>query len=1015
VKVFGVDLGPIKPKKPRSPSRYFGELTHGQALFPLIVLFGLHTVEQLDQNAFAVLAPDIQRAFGLSTAGIGAIVGLTALASLIVEIPLAFYSDRLARVSLAVIGAGVWAVFGFATGFASLLWFLVVARSGANLGRAVVTPTHNSLIADYYPIEARTDTYGFHALAVPTGSFIGAAFGGLFAYWWGWKAPFLIFVIPTIVFVILGTKMREPQRGRWERIAMGASDDTVATDEVPPSFAESVRILWAIGTLRRIWYSLPFLATAFIGLSVLTSLYYDHVYHLNVAARGFINAGTQPGAVLGILVGVPLASRLMLQDPGIGLRLLAVVGVFVAGAFALFAVTPYLWLAILMNVFVVAIISLLTPGIFAALSLAIPPKVRSMGYAMASLFIVPGFVGIYLVTWIADTWSIRTGLLIMAPIFLIGSWIIATASFYVKSDINRVWTSTAAQAEVMFQRRAGLAKLLLVRNIDVSYDNVQVLFSVNFEVDEGEIVALLGTNGAGKSTLLKTICGLVEATNGAVVFDGRDATYAPPDEVAGRGVVLMPGGQGTFPGLSVADNLQLASWTRRNEKEAVAAATERVLDLFPVLRERHEELAGNLSGGQQQMLALGMCFIMKPRLLMIDELSLGLAPAVVDQLLGIVNDIRAQGTTIILVEQSVNLALAMAETAYFMEKGEIRFHGPTKELLERPDILRSVFLEGAATVTKGAAANDARAEAALEEVADEVHADAPAPALASPNGANGANGSDVTEIRLQVSGVTKRYGGVVALDDVTFTIAAHEVVGFIGPNGAGKTTLFDAIGGFIPLDGGTVLLGAGDDRRDVTGLPPHQRAWLGLGRSFQDGRLFPSMSVAETLKIALERKVEVRDPFAAAVWLTAVKESEARLQQRADELIELTGIGDFRDKLLRELSTGSRRIVDLACVLAHEPTVLLLDEPSSGIAQREAEALGPLLLRIRAETGTSLLVIEHDVPLLLSISDRLIAMDLGEVVADGAPSAVVNDPRVVSSYLGTSGIAVARSGATANS
>jgi branched-chain amino acid transport system ATP-binding protein len=393
-----------------------------------------------------------------------------------------------------------------------------------------------------------------------------------------------------------------------------------------------------------------------------------------------------------------------------------------------------------------------------------------------------------------------------------------------------------------------------------------------------------------------------------------------------------------------------------------------------------------------------------------------------------VSDIRAQGTTIILVEQSVNLALAMAETAYFMEKGEIRFHGPTKELLERPDILRSVFLEGAATVTKGEAADDARAGAALEEVAEDVSADlgliSTAPGGASrrragvenreADGNGQAEGLSVPD-RLEVVGVTKRYGGVVALDDVTFKIGGGQVVGFIGPNGAGKTTLFDAIGGFIPLDGGTVQLGTGADRRDITALPPHQRAWLGLGRSFQDGRLFPSMSVAETLKIALERKVEVRDPFAAAVWLPAVKESEAKLQQRVDELIDLTGIGDFRDKLLRELSTGSRRIVDLACVLAHEPTVLLLDEPSSGIAQREAEALGPLLLRIRAETGTSLLVIEHDVPLLLSIADRLIALDLGEVVADGAPVMVVNDPRVVSSYLGTSGVAVARSGTTVTS
>lgn len=156
MKMFGIDFGPMKPNKPRSPKRYFSELTSGEALYPLLILFGLRAVEQLDQNAFGVLAPDIQRAFHLSTKGLGAIVALTALGSLLIEVPLAFYSDRLRRVSLAVIGAAVWGVFGFVTGLASMLWFLVIARSGANLGRAVVTPTHNSLIADYYPIEART-------------------------------------------------------------------------------------------------------------------------------------------------------------------------------------------------------------------------------------------------------------------------------------------------------------------------------------------------------------------------------------------------------------------------------------------------------------------------------------------------------------------------------------------------------------------------------------------------------------------------------------------------------------------------------------------------------------------------------------------------------------------------------------------------------------------------------------------------------------------------------------------
>jgi branched-chain amino acid transport system ATP-binding protein len=263
-----------------------------------------------------------------------------------------------------------------------------------------------------------------------------------------------------------------------------------------------------------------------------------------------------------------------------------------------------------------------------------------------------------------------------------------------------------------------------------------------------------------------------------------------------------------------------------------------------------------------------------------------------------------------------------------------------------------------------------------------------------------------------VDGVTKVFGGVRALDRVDVAIHAGEIVGFIGPNGAGKTTLFDAIGGFIPIDNGSIVLLVGDGQRDITLLPAYARAWLGLGRSFQDGRLFPSLTVAETLAIALERSVEVRDPVAAALRLPAVAESERKVAARVDELLELTGTEDFRHKLVRELSTGSKRIVDLACMLAHGPSVLMLDEPSSGIAQRESEALAPVLLRIREQTGASLLVIEHDVPLLLSIADRLIAMDLGEVVAHGAPRDVVNDERVVASYLG-SGMAVTRSGAPA--
>jgi ABC-type branched-subunit amino acid transport system ATPase component/predicted MFS family arabinose efflux permease len=986
--------------KPRGPRQYFNEISAGQALTPLLLLFALNAVDELDRTAFGVLGPNIRDSFDLSNQQFLALVALTLLGGLLLEIPLAYYSDRLPRVKIAVWGAAVWAIFGGLTGLSYTILVLIIARSGAGMGRAVVNPTHNALLPDYYPPEVRPDVYGFHRIGNAVGQFLGPVLGGLLAYWFDWRVPFLVFMVPTLILVFVAArKLKEPGRGHFERTAAGADADVIATDEAPPSFAESVRILWAVQTLRRIWYSLPFLASAIIGLLVLTSIYYEEIFNLNDAQRGFVAGAAEPASAIGIMLGIGFASRLMLRDPGLGLKLLSVLAIVIAGAWTMLALAPVLWIAILMNVIISGITGLLTPNIFATLSLVIPPKVRALGFAMASVFILPGLVVLYIVGGIADAYGVRQALLIMVPVFLIGAWILSSASMFVKSDINRVWTSTATQAEVRLKRSQGLVKLLVVRNLDVHYDGVQVLFNVDFEVDEGEIVALLGTNGAGKSTLIKAISGLVEATNGAVVFDGRDMTYAPPNEVAERGVVVVPGGQGVFPTLTVAEHLKLAGWVHRKDKARVEAATKHVMELFPVLADRLPEAAGNLSGGQQQMLALGMAFIEQPRMLLIDELSLGLAPAIVEQLLPMVRDLAANGTTIVLVEQSVNLALTVAQTAYFMEKGEIRFNGPTAELLDRPDVLRSVFLEGAATMMN-------EGEPAAEPLT------VPAmPAAVGSNGANG-NGHDAgpTPVRLELHGVSKRFGGLAALTDVTFDAHAGEIVGFMGPNGAGKTTLFDVISGFLAPDRGTIAIGEGDAAVDVTRLSAAGRAKIGLGRSFQDGRLFSSLTVKESIALAFERHVRNRDPISAALHLPTVHKSEHAIDIRVEELLEMLGITDFRDKLVRELSTGSRRIVDLACILAHGPSVLLLDEPSSGIAQREAEALGPLLLKVRERTGATLLVIEHDVPLLLGIADRVIALDLGEVVAIGEPQEVVHDEQVVHSYLGTAGTAVGRSG-----
>ncbi len=191
------------------------------------------------------------------------------------------------------------------------------------------------------------------------------------------------------------------------------------------------------------------------------------------------------------------------------------------------------------------------------------------------------------------------------------------------------------------------------------------------------------------------------------------------------------------------------------------------------------------------------------------------------------------------------------------------------------------------------------------------------------------------------------------------------------------------------------------DGVEVGRWSPERRARSGLGRSFQDARLFPSLTVAENLAQGLERHLAVHDHLSAALGLPAVWEQEDEVGWTVADLVELMGLGPYRDSFGRELSTGTRRVVDLAMILAHNPSVLLLDEPSSGIAQKEAEELGPLLRRVRDETGCAMLVIAHDMPLISAVCDRLIALDLGRVISEGTPAAVLADPVVVSAYLGT--------------
>ncbi|MBV8950731.1 MAG: ATP-binding cassette domain-containing protein [Actinobacteria bacterium] len=258
---------------------------------------------------------------------------------------------------------------------------------------------------------------------------------------------------------------------------------------------------------------------------------------------------------------------------------------------------------------------------------------------------------------------------------------------------------------------------------------------------------------------------------------------------------------------------------------------------------------------------------------------------------------------------------------------------------------------------------------------------------------------------LSTTGLSVTFGGLTAVDGVDFRAYPGETIGLIGTNGAGKSTLLNAIGGYVPSTGRVELLG-----HEVESLPAHRRADVGLGRTFQAATLFPELTVRETVQLALEAR-QATSFWGSLLWLPPATRAERRKHAEAAELIDYLGLGRYADRFVAELSTGTRRIVELAAVLAVAPRVLCLDEPTAGVAQREAEAFGPLIKRVQQELDATLIVVEHDLPLILGISDRIYCMEAGAVIAEGSPAEVRDNPAVIASYLGTDERAIKRSNA----
>jgi ABC-type branched-subunit amino acid transport system ATPase component/predicted MFS family arabinose efflux permease len=944
---------------------------------PLGLLCGLSVIDWVDQSAFSVLSPNIRDAFGLSNAGITVFAALLVPVVLVIGVPMGYVSDRVNRVRIATIGAFTWGVFCILTGAAPVLWVLFVARLGAGIGGAVNAPTHQSLLADYYEPRVRSRVYGVYQIAGNVGQFLGPLLAGLLAAVAGWRLPFLLLAPLTFVVAAFAWRLQEPRRGAHERAAEGIDESLLGVEEEAPGWEESWRIVKSVRTLRQVYRAAPFLFGGILSVALLRDLFMSDVFHLGSAARGTIDASTQPFAVLGLAVGAVVAGRLLDTRPARIFGFITICATVVAVGFVGFALSPNVPVMLVWSYLVAVAGSAILPGLVSVVSLVAPPRARSFSFSAFQIYALPGMLALPVAGIVSDHFGMRWGLTVMVPVFLLGGYLLGYAGVHVGGDVEQVRRLARSRAELRAARDAGGAPLLVVRDVQVHYGQVQVLFGVDLQVEDGEIVALVGTNGAGKSTLLKGIAGIVQPSGGTVLFDGRDISAMTPQEILRSGIAYMPGGKGVFQTLTVADNLEAAAWTLARHAAEVSTRVEDVFAQFPKLQRHRDNVAGNLSGGEQQMLALGMALLTRPRLLMIDELSLGLAPAVVDELLEMVKQLHAAGTTIIIVEQSINVALTVAKRAVFLEKGEVRFEGPTSDLLDRPDVLRSVFLAAPSAGDNAAQETERRVQ---ENPGDPI---------------------------LAVQGLAKSFGGVHAVHDVDLLVQPDEILGIIGPNGAGKTTLFDLLTGFQQPDAGTIVL----QGTPLGGLGPDRRARLGLGRSFQDARLVPSMTVRETIALAHERHLQFVGLVPVLFALPEQRVEESILKRRVGEVIDVLGLGQYADKFIGELSTGTRRIVEFGCVIAHRPQLLLLDEPSSGIAQRESEALGPLLLRLKASIGATLVVIEHDIPLVSSLADRLVAMDLGTVIATGAPAEVLAHPHVVASYLGSNDAVIARSGA----
>ena len=685
---------------------------HRLGLYPVVALGLLVIVDQFQLNAYVIQGPEISRGLGVARGVIALLVSLQGLALTLAALPIAASVEAKPRRGLVAKTTGIaWSCITILTGLVTNGWGMagVMLADGATSGS--VNAIHQPLLLDSYPTSLRGRVISIYRAFAEAGAVISPLYVALLTgvFLLTWRGVFLVMGFTALAISLVGLRLRDPGYGRWDEARLrdevrreaGPADGDLQPEEFRLRFFEIARRLLMIPTVRRVLLSYAILGMLLVPLNTYFVFFLEERWGLSPDKRALFFAALPVFSVALILLFSRLNESLFRSDPARLFRLAAIVqfaGLCLVGVALVMPVFAAMFVAFGLAV---GCFALLTPLVQTGYLSIVRAHMRPHAAALAGVFLYGcgGVLGAVVLGGLDVRYGVVGSVAAVLFVGLFSSIALNSVRRHVRADLDRTVAELVEEEELASLRRSGTRlPMLACRGIDFSYGQLQVLFGVDFSVEDGEMVALLGTNGAGKSTLLRAVSGLGLPSRGSVRFRGADITYLDAERRVGLGITQVPGGRAVFGPLTVAENLRVYGHAHGRRRREVERGIEESFAAFPRLAERRNQPASTLSGGEQQMLGLAKALILRPRLLLIDELSLGLAPKVVSELMGMVRRINSGGVAVVLVEQSVNYALSLVQHAYFMERGQVRFDGPAADLLQRGDLLRSVFLEGAGAV-----------------------------------------------------------------------------------------------------------------------------------------------------------------------------------------------------------------------------------------------------------------------------------------------------------------------------